>query len=156
MKQPNTEFRYIYRCAGNYKSSGVAVFAGSITEDERNKMVRALDGENYFIARQIGVPSAFPWELGEGDYDDEVDHCWHEFCEIGPTDAPPTDRRTSSEFIAEVVAIGRAGWKCYSADPAEAGGLEVLPQHRVCALVLDLISGASKARSEPATSSIAV
>lgn len=108
----------MYRCAANYKECGVVVFNGSVTDEEVRAMSRAFDCSN-FVAHQIGVPEVFPWVIGSGDYDDEFDHCWHEFCDIGPTDATPTDARTASEFCAQVAAIGMRGWAEFNADPAD-------------------------------------
>lgn len=113
----NTEFRYMYRCAANYKEVGQVIFSGSLPADKLAMMRQSFMDGHYFIARQISVPSAFPWDIGTGNYDDEFDHCWHEFCTVDGTDEPATDKRTAEQFANAVVTAAAHGWAEYDADP---------------------------------------
>lgn len=126
----NTRFTYLYRDADNYKNFGAVVFAGIIDSELRRRFERALDGGEYFIAEQLGVPEVFLWDPDAPDYDidDEhtwpeelgagkykinaSDHCWHEFDDFELTADAPTDvrRRTIGVFVSDVENASRAGW----------------------------------------------
>lgn len=111
----NTLLAYLYRDADNYKEWGSIVFSGEITDDLRNRFVRALEGEEFFIADQIRVPEVFPntWPIYAAD------HCWHAFSDFELTAEAPNDRfsRTIEEFVREVERADSDGWRDF--DPPE-------------------------------------
>jgi hypothetical protein len=109
----NTEFRYMYRDGANYKFGGRIVVRGTITDDLKRRLQSSLDDGANFIARQVGIPDVFPWETGDGEYDDEVDHSWHEFNAVERTNEAATDSRSVSELVAAFEAQKQAGWRCY-------------------------------------------
>lgn len=86
---PNTEVRYTYRDASNWKAHARPVFAGRLTPAEVDAILAALDQGEFFIAEQVGL-DALQGELG-GRNDD--DHCWHEL-----DDLTATDRLPNAEF----------------------------------------------------------
>ena len=84
-----TVFEYQYRDAGNWKTTGELLLAG--TSDHAEAAIRSsLEWADQFVAEQIGVPSLCPKHFettGEGPSD--LDHAYHEF--VGLRAATPTD-----------------------------------------------------------------
>ena len=111
----NTLLNYLYRDADNYKEWGSVVFSGEITDDLRNRFVRALEATEFFIADQVRVPEVFPdtWPTYAAD------HCWHEFSNFELTAEAANDRlsRTIEELVSEVERAGSDGWRDF--DPEE-------------------------------------
>ena len=73
----NIEFSYLYRDAGNFKNFGTVVFANKnqTSLEKLNEMIKQrLVDEMFFDAVNTSVPSLF-----FDDYDEELDHDWHEF-----------------------------------------------------------------------------
>ena len=108
----------MYRDASNYKSHGGVVFEGLPGADSEDKIKAALESSCYFIASQVDVPDLFLF-LDQYDYDEQDDHCWHEYIGLEPTDMEVTDerQRSISEFVAELCKIGPSGWKEFNPDP---------------------------------------
>lgn len=118
MEGKNTIFSYMYRDGANYKFGGEVIFKGFRELGLEEKLREALaDGEN-FIARQIGVPDVFPFPE-KYSFDEDVDHCWHEFTGLEATSRDATDEkgRSITEFVNEARKIGPAGWIEF--DPVE-------------------------------------
>lgn len=70
-------FLYMYRDAGNFKNFGEAYFEnphGFSLENLTEKIKSNLLDDLFFDAFAVGLP-----ELFFEDYDDELDHDWHEF-----------------------------------------------------------------------------
>ena len=106
----HTEMIYLYRDGSNYKRWGEVVFAGPCEDALRERLTKALESGEWFIARQVRVPELF--------FDDRVqsdDHCWHELSALQMTDAPVTDplSRTIEDFVREVERASAAGWAAY-------------------------------------------
>lgn len=81
----NIRFSYLYRDAGNFKNFGEAIFSNpneTSLEDLSARVKLALLDEMYFDAYAVGLP-----ELFFEDYDDELDHDWHEFELLGDSNA---------------------------------------------------------------------
>src|SRR5690606_5386634 len=73
----NIRFNYLYRDAGNYKQYGLVVFSNPhnlpLREVEQSIRSALIDGELFNDSR---------WQLPdlrEQEWDDEMDHDWHEF-----------------------------------------------------------------------------
>ena len=88
-------FEYLYRDAGNYKSWATLLLVGKVTPTEESRLKDKLDGGEFFIPEQIGVPPLCQnlWRIGTGPTSD--DHPWHEYCglraaTIDEIDALPT------------------------------------------------------------------
>ena len=85
----HTVFEYMYRDAGNWKTSGSLLLVGGCPDADA--AIRAcLDWSDQFVAEQVRVPSLCPKhfeETGEGPSD--LDHAYHEF--IGLREATPDD-----------------------------------------------------------------
>lgn len=114
----NTRIRYQYRDAANYKSPGSVIVSGSISFDQVLRLQAALDGGRHFIAHQLGLPECFPWR--DGAVDEELDHCFHEFCCVELVMDRPTDGRTVVELVTAFERIGPSGWEAF--DPVESLG----------------------------------
>ena len=73
----NIRFNYLYRDAGNYKQYGGVVFTNPngrpVNEIDQTIRAALIDGE-FFDARQWQLP-----DLRSEEWDDELDHEWHEF-----------------------------------------------------------------------------
>lgn len=96
----NIEFSYLYRDAGNFKNFGTVVFANKnqTSLEKLNEMIKQrLIDEMYFDAFNASVPSLF-----FDDYDEELDHDWHEFECISEVETTPADAdaRDISVFIS--------------------------------------------------------
>lgn len=82
----NIKFSYLYRDAGNYKNYGEVVLANpddlSLGEIETLIRSKLIDGL-WFCADQFGLP-----DLHFGDWDNGLDHAWHEFEAVSYTNEP--------------------------------------------------------------------
>lgn len=82
----NTKIEYLYRDACNYKSWNECVVKGSITEEQKKRIIDCLDSGEYFIPNKVGLP--------EKRFDEwtKDDHIWFELDEysFSSTDAPAT------------------------------------------------------------------
>lgn len=52
-------FEYLYRDASNYKAFGVLLLEGKASNSHRAKIIEVLDGGEFFIAEQVGVPTLY-------------------------------------------------------------------------------------------------
>ena len=86
----NIRMEYLYRDAGNYKSWGAVVVANApdplALDDIEARARAALIDSGWFIASAAGLP-----ELRGDEWDDELEHDWHELHGFTGTDAPPDD-----------------------------------------------------------------
>lgn len=75
-------FEYLYRDASNYKAFGVLLLEGKASNSHRAKIIEVLDGGEFFIAEQVGVPTLYEelWKFSNGPSDD--DHVWHTFVRL--------------------------------------------------------------------------
>lgn len=74
-----TVFEYMYRDAGNFKTSGRLLLAGRDRKAEH--VIRSsLEYAEQFVAEQIGVPALCEehWE-SVGEDPSDLDHAFHEF-----------------------------------------------------------------------------
>lgn len=95
----NIRFSYMYRDAGNFKNWGEIVFSNPHNVPLENlsaKVKLALLDEMYFDAFAVKVPDLF-----FDDYEEDLDHDWHEFERLEQVDSPTTDRqeRTIETFL---------------------------------------------------------
>ena len=74
-----TAFDYLYRDAGNFKAFGSVLLDGPVTNADEELVRQHLDGSEYFIAEQVGVPPLYDQLYGWSDGPTASDHCWHEF-----------------------------------------------------------------------------
>jgi hypothetical protein len=100
----NIRFNYLYRDAGNYKQYSSVVFNNPNDRDpsEIEQTIRAalIDGE-FFDARQWQLP-----DLRVGEYDDELDHEWHEFESVEETGDDGT-QLSIEEFLNRIRQLQR-------------------------------------------------
>lgn len=78
MRKVNTQINYLYRDADNYKVWNSCVVSGAISEAQVAEIISCLDGGEYFIPRQVGLPEKRFEKL-----DLEADHCWFELSADG-------------------------------------------------------------------------
>lgn len=78
----NSVFEYLYRDASNYKAFGVLLLEGKASKPHRAKIVEVLDGGEFFVAEQVGVPTLYQelWKFSNGPTED--DHVWHTFVRL--------------------------------------------------------------------------
>ena len=74
----NTQIRYLYRDASNYKVENECVVAGTFTQEQIAQIMDCCNLGEYFIPSQVGLP-----ERRFDSYDPEEDHCWFELAEDG-------------------------------------------------------------------------
>lgn len=95
----NMRFEYLYRDAGNFKNWGELVFSNphNIKVDIVTLMAESVLIEKaYFIANKADVP-----DLHFEQYNEQLDHSWHEVHAFIPTKEAPNDPRGRNieEFI---------------------------------------------------------
>ena len=87
----NIELTYLYRDAANYKNWGTVVFSNTqdmtLSDIESAARRGVIDGA-WFVAQDVGLP-----DLRPEDWDDEIDHDWHELHSLSETDAECDDPR---------------------------------------------------------------
>ena len=96
------QFLYIYRDAGNFKNFGEIIFdnPNNVALDELSaRLTLTLLDEMFFDAFAVGIPTLF-----FDEYDEELDHDWHEFSALAQTAVSNTDHRgrTIENFIVEL------------------------------------------------------
>lgn len=71
----NTQIVYLYRDACNYKNWNTVVIKGEMNKEQIETIMDCLDGREFFIPSQVGLP--------EVRFDEwtEDDHCWFELNE---------------------------------------------------------------------------
>lgn len=95
----NIRFEYLYRDAGNFKNWGEVVFSNprDVPADVTASMAeKVLIDHTFFVASKAGVP-----DLHFSEYNEDLDHGWHEVHAFLPTDEPPNDAqaRNIEDFI---------------------------------------------------------
>lgn len=103
----NIRFEYLYRDAGNFKNWGEVVFSNprNINADLiASKAEKVLIDQAYFVARKASVP-----DLHFEDYNEELDHGWHEVYTFQSTDDAPNDpqERDIEGFIESLRSASR-------------------------------------------------
>lgn len=104
----NVRFEYLYRDAGNFKNWGEIVFsnARNFNVDHVTAMAeRVLIESTYFVASQADVP-----DLHFDEYNEKLDHGWHEFHAFQGTDDATTDlqKRDVEKFIESLQRASKA------------------------------------------------
>lgn len=98
----NIRFEYLYRDSGNYKNWGSIVFSNPQNEkvEVLTERVRScLIDHAFFVAAKAGVP-----DLHFDNFDEELDHGWHEFAFVEYTLESPNDTqgRNISQFLLDL------------------------------------------------------
>lgn len=102
----NTQIRYLYRDASNYKVENECVVAGTFTQEKIAQILDCCDLGEYFIPTQVGLP-----EQRFDRYDPEEDHCWFELSEDGFEEtAKPATVGISAEQLVENFAAAKEHW----------------------------------------------
>lgn len=121
----NTKLNLLYRDASNYKASKEVVLAGEITAEQSAVLRSKLDGGEYFIAEQVGLPTPSFEFRGKDDWpNDDIDHVFTtltDFSEGLPevesmlTDEEPTEEMNIDDLVARFAAVEywnvEAEWK---------------------------------------------
>jgi hypothetical protein len=97
----NTRVEYVYRDASNYTQYGHEVFAGAITDEQRSRILGALDDGFHFLAEQVGLPPLY--EQWPTHYPD--DDPWHELSSLDLVGDPPTRDESIAAFTARFDGI---------------------------------------------------
>lgn len=95
----NIRFEYLYRDGGNFKNWGGVVFFNPhhVSADVVMSMAKnVLIDQAYFVANKACVP-----DLHFGEYDEQLDHGWHEAHAFQTTDDAANDpqSRNIEEFM---------------------------------------------------------
>lgn len=108
----NTAIFYMYRDGSNYKNQDCVVVAGEFTAEQRKRLERTLCDEQNFIAHQVGFQEKFFFLDKENYfYWEDMDHPFHEYTGMEPTESPVTDRRTPEQLVRAFEAASRIGWE---------------------------------------------
>lgn len=103
-------FEYLYRDASNYKAWGSLLLKGQVTQADVDALGKCLEGGEFFIAEQVGVPPVYAelWEISGGATED--DHVWHEFVGLRPATAEDMQEKpwgSVSELLARFTSVRR-------------------------------------------------
>ena len=102
----NTQIRYLYRDASNYKVENECVVTGTFTPEQITQIMDCCDLGEYFIPTQVGLP-----EQRFDRYDPEDDHCWFELSEDGFEDtAKPATVGISAQQLVENFSAAKEHW----------------------------------------------
>jgi len=102
----NTQIRYLYRDASNYKVENECVVTGTFTPEQIAQIMDCCDLGEYFIPTQVGLP-----EQRFDRYDPEEDHCWFELSEDGFEEtAKPATVGISAQQLVENFAAAKEHW----------------------------------------------
>ena len=97
----NTKINYLYRDASNYKVLNSVIVQGIFTKEQIELIIDTLDGKEFFIPSQVGLPEFrfYDWT--------EDDHCWFELNENDfiKTEVEPTVDITASELTEAFIAM---------------------------------------------------
>lgn len=97
----NIRFSYLYRDAGNNKLFGDVILAnpaGLSCADIECRIRTHLISSEFFEPEQWGIP---PLRFDRWDID--LDHTWHEFESVEPTDEPVTHEKTAEDFWSAIL-----------------------------------------------------
>ena len=109
----NTQIRYLYRDASNYKVENECVVAGTFTQEQIAQILDCCDLGEYFIPTQVGLP-----EQRFDRYDPEEDHCWFELSEDGFEEtAKPATVGISAQQLVESFAAAKEHWNDTAIQP---------------------------------------
>lgn len=105
-----TMFEYLYRDAGNFKAFGSLALEGRIYDADSESIIAKLDGGEFFIAEQIGVPPLYEQLYQWSDGPTASDHCWHEFVGFREIDDPEhyPNGGSAREFAGRLSSLN--GW----------------------------------------------
>ena len=106
----NTRLVYMYRDADNYKQIADVVMPGAITLDQAVAVMDGLDDDGGFVPSAVGLHDLQVQMVT--DWDDQVDHPYHEIEGISLTDVKPDVELTASEFVVNFAA---ADWNAEGA-----------------------------------------
>jgi hypothetical protein len=103
----NIKFSYVYRDASNYKQYNEVVFANQnelpIEQIQRLIYSNLID-ENWFVAKDWYLPDL---HFKDYDWDDDIDHDWHELASVEETNEPVTLKISIDNLIDLLSINGR-------------------------------------------------
>jgi hypothetical protein len=123
----NTELRYLYRDASNYKQHGEVVLAGEMAESEAWS---ELWEEVYFIPSAVGLANLQHLFREQGfPFPTDDDHPWHEVESICPTKSGSTVALSAAELLRRLTECRATGWETYllAAEAELWGGSKLVP-----------------------------
>lgn len=96
----HVEFNYLYRDYANYKNHGCIIFL-NVENISLETILAAIENklliDDLFDANQWNVP-----DLHFENWDDEIDHPFHEFGFVQHSSATSTDGRDIKQFLAHL------------------------------------------------------
>jgi hypothetical protein len=101
MSELNVKFEYLYRDAGNYKVYGHVIFSNQekLTKLEIKERLKSFE---FFNPKDLKIPRLRHADL---PYDTDLDHSWNEYSTVEETNDSPTDKRSISEFLNELLSL---------------------------------------------------
>ena len=110
MEGTHTVFEYMYRDAGNFKTTGCLLLSGH-DADAEGAIRSCLEWSDQFVAEQIGVPALCQehWEA-VGEDPSDLDHAYHEFIGLRPATKADMKLRewgSLAEMVAKMQAAAR-------------------------------------------------
>ncbi len=100
----NIKFIYLYRDAANYKQHNKVVFTNpnKFPPQEIRSIIRSrLIDNGWFIAKDLHLPDI---HFKNYNWDDEIDHQWHELESIEERTEAETQPRSIEDFL-ELITV---------------------------------------------------
>lgn len=108
----NTRISYLYRDADNYKEYNECIIRGTMTEDQKARIIACLEEEVYFIPSRVGMPEV------KFENETEADHPWFEWMDTELTDLKATLDITVDDLVARFEKM-KNGWETVRKAPTD-------------------------------------
>lgn len=103
----NTKLGYLYRDADNYKVWNECVLEGTLTQEQKQKILDCRYEGEWFIPKLVGLP-----EERFGAWDDQADHPYFELDENSFTETalPPTVKMKAVDLVSAFERCSQTEW----------------------------------------------
>ncbi|MDZ4350778.1 MAG: hypothetical protein U1A22_14730 [Xanthomonadaceae bacterium] len=103
-------FEYLYRDAGNWKTWGSILLAGTVPAQAHELIERHCEMGSLFVAEQLGVRSLCERHYQQFGGPSELDHGYHEYHHFREATPDEVDAlqvmEPAATFLARIVRIG--------------------------------------------------
>lgn len=95
----------MYRDGANYKNYNELVFENpdNLSVDDIDKQIRKhLIDNTWFVADNWHIPNMF---FEDYTWNNEIDHTYHEYCQVIPSDESKNQPKTILEFLKSIEVV---------------------------------------------------
>lgn len=110
----NTKICYLYRDADNYKVWNECVIKGTLTQEEKQKILDCRHDGEWFLPHMVGLP-----EKQFDEWDDQADHPYFELYEdsFSETALAPTVDVKAADLVIAFERCSQANWSEPASQP---------------------------------------